>query len=339
MVTDRVAGGAIFVEPGNVVLVCGEAGVGKSSLVAAARADGVTEVIEGSCLQLAGQPLPLAALDQIFFSRGGWPAAADSAEHQSAEQRLKAIRLWADALAPSGSPTATTLVIDDLHWADETTCDFLVYLACTARRRGLSLVLTVRDDENPQVGRVQEAIAELTRLPDASCVELQRLDRAETRELVAALTGSDPVDADAWYEQTQGHPYLLGELVRDPRSRRVTDMLLARVRRLGPDASVLVRVAAVFGLRVSDQDLFRASGFSPERYATAVHEAVDLGVLVVQGADYSFRHSLMCEAVLAQLLPFERRDLHERAARALGRRRSDDVVTAAAVSVHWEAAG
>ena len=334
----RATVAAAFADPGHVVLVCGEAGVGKSSLVAAERAGARTEVIEGSCLQVAGQSLPLAALEQIFDARGGWPGTPDGAE-QSAEERLRAIRRWADALAPAGSPTATTLVIDDLQWADETTCDFLVYLACTARRRGLSLVLTVRDDENPQVGRVQEAIAELTRLPGASFVELQRLDREETRQLVAALTGSDPAGADAWYEQTQGHPYLLGELVRDPGSRRVTDMLLARVRRLGADASVLVRVAAVFGLWVSDQHLFRASGFTPERYGAAVREAVDAGVLVVQGADYAFRHSLMCEAVLAQLLPFERRELHERAARALGEGRSDDVVTAAAVSVHWEAAG
>ena len=63
-------------------------------------------------------------------------------------------------------------------------------------------------------------------------------------------------------------------------------------------------------------------------------------MLVVEGADYAFRHSLMCEAVLAQLLPFERRDLHERAARAL----AEDAIrttssTAAAVSMHWTAAG
>ena len=64
-----------------------------------------------------------------------------------------------------------------------------------------------------------------------------------------------------------------------------------------------------------------------------------MGVLVVEGADYAFRHSLMCEAVLAQLLPIERRILHERAARALADRTADDVVTAVAVSVHWEAAG
>ena len=90
-------------------------------------------------------------------------------------------------------------------------------------------------------------------------MELQRLDREETRELVAALTGSDAVDVDAWYEQTQGNPYLLGELVKDPGSRRVKDVLLSRVRSLGPDAAELVGLAAIFGLWVPDQQLCRAS--------------------------------------------------------------------------------
>ena len=116
-------------------------------------------------------------------------------------------------------------------------------------------------------------------------------------------------------------------------------MLLARVHVLGPDATELVRLAAVFGLWVADADLHSASVLPPERYAPAVREAVDVGVLVVEGADYAFRHSLMCEAVLAQLLPIERRLLHEQAAHALAGRTADDVVTAVAVSVHWEAAG
>jgi DNA-binding CsgD family transcriptional regulator/tetratricopeptide (TPR) repeat protein len=334
----RAVVAAAFGEPGHIVVLTGEAGVGKSSLVAVERAAAVTQVIEGACLQLAGQALPLAALEQIFDALGGWPAAADGAEQQSAEQRLRAVRVWADALAPAGSPTATTLVIDDLHWADETTCDFLVYLACTAARRRLSLVLTLRDDETPLVARVQQAVDELTRLPGAECVELQRLDREETRALVAALAGDS--DVDAWYERTQGNPYLLGELVKDPGARRVKDVLLSRVRSLGPDAAGLVRLAAIFGLWVPDEHLYRASELPPDRYGAAVREAVDVGVLVVEGADYAFRHSLMCEAVLSQLLPFEGRRLHEQAARALCTDGADDVVTAAAaVSLHWDAAG
>ena len=330
---------AAFAEPGHVVLVCGEAGVGKSSLVAAERAGAATEVIDGSCLQLAGQPLPLAALEQLFDARGGWPADPDDADQQSPEQRLKAIRVWADALAPAGEATPLTLVIDDLQWADGTSCDFLVYLASTAARRRLSLVLTLRDDETPRDGRVQQAVSELTRLPVTTCLELHRLDRDETRELVVALTGSDAVDVDRWFEQTQGNPYLIGELVKDPGSRRVKDTLLARVRTLGSDAAELVRLAAIFGIWVPDEQLCRASGFAAGRYGAAVRQAVEAGVLVVEGADYAFRHSLMCEAVLSQLLPFERRDLHERAARALAESAPDDVAGLASVSMHWTAAG
>ena len=335
----RAAVRQAFREPGHIVVVCGEAGVGKSALLAAERATATTEVVEGSCLTLAGQPLPLAALEQIFDARGGWPEVTDGSDELSSEQRLKAVRRWADALAPAGSPTPLTLVVEDLHWADETTCDFLVYLACTAPRRGVSLVLTLRNDETPRVGRVQQAVAELSRLPGADNVELERLEPAEARELVAALTGGADVDVDAWYAQSQGNPYLLGELVKDPGARRVKDVLLARVRALGSDAADLVGLAAVFGLWVSDEDLFAASALASDRYAAAVREAVDLGVLVVEGFDYAFRHSLMCEAVLNRLLPIERRLLHERAARALAASGADDVVTAAAVSLHWSSAG
>ena len=334
----RAAVRQAFREPGHIVLVCGEAGVGKSALVAAERLAAVTEVIDGFCLTIAGRPLPLAALEQIFDARGGWPEVPDGSE-QSAEQRLKAVRRWADALAPVGSTNALTLVVEDLHWADETTCDFLVYLACTATRRGVSLVLTLRNDETPRVARVQQAVAELSRLPAAENVELDRLDRAEARELVAALTGGAEVDVDAWYAQSQGNPYLLGELVKDPGARRVKDVLLSRVRALGADAADLVGMAAVFGLWVADDDLFAASGLSPERYAAAVHEAVDAGVLVIEDTNYAFRHSLLCEAVQKQLLPIERRLLHERAARTLAAGGADDVVTATAVSLHWTYAG
>ena len=184
----------------------------------------------------------------------------DGAEQQSPEQRLRAIRRWADALAPAGTATPTTLVIEDLQWADETTCDFLVYLASTAARRRLSLVITLRDDETPRVGRVQQACADLARLPGARNLQLQRLGLEESRELVALLTGSTDVDVDAWFERTQGNPYLLGELVRDPGARRVKDVLLARVNALGPDAAELVRLAAVFGLWVADDRSARRVG-------------------------------------------------------------------------------
>ena len=164
----RATVAAAFAEPGHVVLVCGEAGVGKSSLVAAERAGAVTEVIEGSCLQLAGQSLPLAALEQIFDARGGWPAAPTAPSSSPPSSGSRPSGCGPTRWRPAVPRRPTTLVIDDLQWADETTCDFLVYLACTAARRGLSLVLTLRDDETPRLGRVEQAVSELTRLPGAT---------------------------------------------------------------------------------------------------------------------------------------------------------------------------
>ncbi|MGZ6123722.1 MAG: AAA family ATPase, partial [Myxococcales bacterium] len=335
---------AAFSEAGHVVLVTGEAGVGKSTLVEAERAGAVTAVLKGSCLPLAGRPLPLAALEQLFEARGGWPGIdEDSTAPQTPEQRLRTVRTWADSLVPVGAEGPTTVVAEDLHWADETTCDVLVYLASTAARRRLSLILTLRSDEAPLTARARQACAELARLPGASRVDLPTLDREGCRDLAAALGGAQPGDDELedLYHRSQGNPYLLGELVKDRAVRDVPDLLLARFSRLGDDAAGLVRLAAVCGLWVSDEQLHAGSDLREERYAAAVREAVDAGVLLAEGSGYAFRHSLMAEAVLAQLLPVERRFLHARAARALTERpvAPGDAVTAAAAALHWDGAG
>ena len=73
----------------------------------------VTEVVEGSCLQLAGQALPLAALEQIFYARGGWPDGPDDAEQLSPEHRTALEHLYfrdqslAQAAAELGVPRNT----------------------------------------------------------------------------------------------------------------------------------------------------------------------------------------------------------------------------------------
>ena len=130
---------------------------------------------------------------------------------------------------------------------------------------------------------MQQATAELARLPGARNIELHRLGLEESRELVAALTGSAEIDVDSWYQKTQGNPYLLGELVRDPGARRVKDVLLARVHVLGPDATELVRLAAVFGLWVADADLHSGVGAAARALCARRSRAVDVGVLVVEG--------------------------------------------------------
>src|SRR4051812_50021391 len=100
----RAVVAAAFREPGRIVVLSGEAGVGKSSLVALERAAAVTDVIEGSCLQLAGQALPLGGLGQIFDARGGGARAAGGAGPQAARERPPARPGWGGAPPPPPWP-------------------------------------------------------------------------------------------------------------------------------------------------------------------------------------------------------------------------------------------
>ena len=324
----RAAVAAAFAEPGHVILVCGEAGVGKSSLVAAARAGAVTEVIEGSCLQLAGQPLPLAALEQIFFARGGWPEAADGAEQQSAEQRLKAIR------AVGRRPGAGRLP-DAAHARRRR--------PALGRRDHLRLPRLPGLHRGPPPAQPGHHHAQRRgaaggagpagRAPTWPGSPGPRTSSSAARpgeecgEFVAALTGATDVDVDTWYERSQGNPYLLGELVKDPGARRVKDVLLSRVNAAGPRcrrAGPAGRGVRPLGRRRPAARRVRAARRSATRPRSA--RPSTSGCSSSKGADYTFRHALMCEAVLSQLLPMERRKLHERAARALAGDPGDDLV-------------
>ena len=328
-------------EPGHVVVIRGEAGVGKSALVAAERATAITDVIEGSCLQLAGQPLPLAALEQIFDARGGWPSDADGRTSRSPEQRLKAVRQWAEALVPVGRdgldhPRRRGPALgrrDHLrlprlpgqHRAADAGSAWWSRFA-TTRRRGWA--------------GSSRSSPELARLPGAVDVELGRLDRADAAELVALLTGGAAGRPRCLVRAVAGQPLSAGRTGqgprRPPRQGRAAlpgprpGPAVGRARRAGGDLRALGERRTICS---PPREL------TPGAYAAAVREAMHAGVLVVDGADYAFRHSLMCEAVLSQLLPIERRMLHERAARTLGAGAADDVVTAASVSLHWSAAG
>jgi DNA-binding CsgD family transcriptional regulator len=339
--------GAAFSEPGHIVVVSGEAGIGKTSLLATEKPAASNAIVEGCCLRLAREPLPLAALEQLFESCGGWPDVVGGSDtYRSSEQRLRSVRLWADALTPTGANPPTTVVVEDLQWADETTCEFLVYLASTAPRRRLSVIVTMRDDEAPLCPRAAQVGTDLARLPSATLLRLQRLDREEARALVAALPGELAQDVgrlNSLYERSQGNPYLLTELVKDPPGDVLGDLLLGRFHGLEEDATDLVRLAAVFGVSVSEDLLNRASSLTAERYAAGLRQAADLGVISVAGVGYAFRHSLTREAVLSELLPIEQRMLHARAAAALACEPASNTaahaVTSAAASLHWRAAG
>jgi DNA-binding CsgD family transcriptional regulator/tetratricopeptide (TPR) repeat protein len=325
------------------VLITGEAGIGKSRLVQefiSTLPNG--SATSGSCIKLAGEPIAFAAIEdalrQLAHQGDARVVAAAALSPAGSQHRLAQFDAWAQMLQgadASGSPRV--LVIEDLHWADTSTIDFLSYVIRALRRYRLMVVLTMRSDE--VLGAGAATIAELIRLPYVTSRSLTRLTQPQVAEL---LGEADAALAERLYNLSEGNPYFLGELVAGGGllPAHVRDVLAERVRRLSPDSLMLVQLAAVTGPAVEDELLLVASQFEDEQYLVAIRSVVASGVLANERGRYAFRHSLSREAVLEELLPFEMRRLHAAVASALEKTLGlGDAVMSATIAAHWHAAG
>jgi len=266
---------------GRIVLVGGEAGIGKTSLVRALRArapEGVSFLV-GACEPLS-VPVPLAPLRELAEAVG--LAMLEDGD------RLALARALLDALARRAPAVA---VIEDAHWADPATVDVVRLLARRLEDSRLALLVTYRDDElaaNPDLARL---VGDLATAPFASRIVLRALSERADR----ALAEPAGLDGARLARVTGGNPFLVVETIaagtRFPES--VRDATLARAGRLGEGARAVVDAAAVIGARV-EPDLLDAvvPGSAP-----CVDEALARGVLVADGPALGFRHELIREAL------------------------------------------
>ena len=242
------------------------------------------------------------------------------------------------------------LVIEDLHWADRSTRDFVAFLIRNARRQRIALVATYRTDELHRRHPLRGFLAEAERAPAVTRVSLARFTREELRTQLAGILGHRP-DArlvDDLFARAEGNAFYTEELVAagGPGGRlpeNVRDALMVRIEALGPDAQSVLRVAAAAGPRVRHQLLERASGLPAGTLLGGLREAVVRHVLVHDPATeaYAFRHALLREALADDLLPGERGPLHGALARALAYDPSLSASgsgVAAELAYHWAAA-
>lgn len=217
------------------------------------------------------------------------------------------------------------LALEDLHWADRSTRDFLTFLARTLRNGKVAVLATYRTDDLHRRHPLRPLLAELTRLPHVRRIELAPFSRAELAELLDGVVGA-PVDlrlVDRIFARSEGNAFFAEELMRAGRSSssrsrlpdQLTDILLGRVEDLGAAGRLAVRIAAVAGRRVP-HDLILAAGDSPA-LEDRLRQAVEAGLLTTDGDTYDFRHALYQEAVYGDLLPGERVRLHARFAELL----------------------
>jgi DNA-binding CsgD family transcriptional regulator/tetratricopeptide (TPR) repeat protein len=318
---------------GATVLVAGEAGIGKTRLTSelAGRArDAGFEVLLGRSIDLVGTELPYQPFAEALRPIGELPRADG-----------QQLRVFEETLALLTGPML--LVLEDLHWADTSTLDLVVYLAHNIHDRPVLLVATYRADEPSSAERMVRLADGVRRSGSALIVELGPLGHSDLAALVAAYDGSrTTAEADAIVTRSEGNPFFAQELLAAaddaglPHGLR--ELLLQRVNRLDQQARSVVRLAAAAG-RAVGYPLLRAVAAMPEQdVRESLRQAVEHGVLVAEPAasSFRFRHALLAEAVYATLLPGEREDVHERLAEELAR---GGTAGPAELAPHWAAAG
>jgi DNA-binding NarL/FixJ family response regulator len=336
----------------QVVLVTGEAGIGKTRLVQEgerrAREDGWL-VLHGECIEFGGDAFAyapvVAALRDVPPDR-----ATDALEELDAESRDELAALLPRlAVERSGRSSGrygkarlcelvlylldrlgpALLVLEDLHWADRSTRDLLAFLARGVRGERLAVVGTYRTGELPRRHPLRRVVAELTRRPPVSRLDLAPLDRAAVGQQLEAIAG-DAVPArlaDELHARSGGNPFFVEELFAaggDPAT--LADAVFARVQRLGDGARHLLAVLAAAGGRAEPAVLER---IVPD-LGPGLREAADAG-LVVDGV--ALRHGLIGEVVYGALVAGERAKLH----RALGEAMAG--APAAHLAYQWHQAG
>ena len=333
--------------PGEVVVVSGPAGIGKTRFVKAVadrlRVDGV-RVMAGACLDLGKGAPPYVALIAAFRSVDPPAVQVLDALTGSIEmRRSKLFEMLRTTLAALARRRPTVLVIEDVHWLDAITRDALLYLATTMREGRWGMVLTYRHDEiaeRPIAARFLDVVHRDT----VAHVLLDELSAQEVAAQVAGITGKDPPAAyvEHLHRRTGGVP-LFVEAVLSAESSGQTgvpdhlrDLFLTRVRQLGMSAVRAVEVVAVHGEPCREQLVATVLRADSSEVATALDDAVAAHVLHSDAHGYRMRHELLREAVYDALPASRRRALHGRIATALAATGRPDLV---ALAHHWHEAG
>ena len=290
---------------GSAVLLSGEAGIGKTSVVRAFErtAEGRARVLAGACDDLL-TPRTLGPLRDAARAAAGGPLAAALTGGDRDEVLAGAVEELSDPQGP------TVLVVEDVHWADEATLDVLRYVGRRVADLPAMLLLTYRDDEIVEDHPLRRVLGGL------SGEAVHRLALAPlSRSAVASWAAGTGAASDALYRLTGGNPFFVSEVLASPRdavSTTVVDAVLARVRQLNAATQRALEQLAVVPSRV---ELWLARALLGE--LTVLGEAERRGILEVRGNAVSFRHELARQAVVQTCTTSERMRLNQQVLRVL----------------------
>ena len=344
----------------QIVLVGGDAGIGKTTLVA----DVARRSAERGFTVATGHGLDIEAgisfapvVEAVRSLLGGLddlesrpsarrmltlldPETPRSLEPFHVLDDLAATVLEAAAAGP------VLLVLEDMHWADRSTQDFAAALSRTARG-GLLFVLTFRSDELHRRHPFRRTLAEISRTFAARRIDLGALGHDDIAGIVAARRDGppDPSVVGSVLARSEGNPLYAEELLAADQEGipgHLSDLLLARIDALDEGPRALLRVASVNGTRLDTETLADLAGLDQTQLDGYLREALDANVLRQIGDSLEFRHGLLREATYDDLMPGERGRTHGRLAEILQAKvdseRDPGLSTLSRLAFHWDAA-
>ncbi|WP_030202460.1 helix-turn-helix transcriptional regulator [Terrabacter tumescens] len=359
------------VQPGGVVVLSGDAGIGKSRIVGQLVTD-ATDVgwftAIGHCVGQAGSSLAyLPFVELVGTIDAGHPdvvervldthpslghllpARADAHDPERAGratdpgQVAEAVHALLSAL---GDEQPSLVVVEDVHWADHSSRDLITLLLTRGFTRAVGLVVTYRSDDLFRRHPLHDTLAVWARIAGLEHVELAPLTDDAVRELVSGVEGA-PTDAATSSEiarRAEGNPFFAEELVASAAAGQaltggLSRVLRARVEQLDDTAQRVLRAIALKGGQFIGHDLLsRVLALPDETLEAALAAAVEHHVLEARWPPaYTFRHALLGETVADSLLPGERLRLHRAYAAVLAER--PDLAPASELARHAAAVG
>ncbi len=351
---------------GRAVIISGEAGIGKSRLAIEAKVRAVAagiQVIQGNCFE-SDRSFPYAPLIDLLRDlcskltpetgvkliggasasqlvkvlpeiRDWFPDIAAMPPTDPEQEKHRLFHALAETLSRVAGERPMLLIVEDIHWCDDNSLEFLLAWARRVTNLPALLLLTLRSEESPP--NLSHFLATMLRLRLAIEVELERLNATDVETMLRAMLGQgEPIQAEfsrRLYGLSEGNPFFTEEIVnalwaagnislagresnpslttavRLPRT--VRDAVLRRSQRLSPDTHHLLSLAAVAGRRFDLRLLEVLTGYDEAKMLRLIKELMDSQLVLEESADqFEFRHALTQHVIYTDLLARERQAMH-----------------------------